>query len=88
MQQIGTTNTIRSDIDEEDVKKYFNESTQLVWLMTVQDPPMYLEFKETRHENLRTYTQSGPEIDFHVWPSLHLYENGSLMAKGVAQFKD
>ena len=73
-------------VDREDVQEYMNECIQTCWLMSVQDPPMYLEFNEQSHDRLRRFTQSGSTLEFYVWPSLYLHKEGPLMAKGVAQF--
>ena len=59
----------------------------------VQDPPVAfasLPDKGSRLDTdfLKPYTKSGTHVDFVVWPPLLLYENGPILAKGVAQGYD
>ena len=58
--------------------------------MCIQDPPVALGPSVTQGHMFdtslyRAYTQTGPYIDYEVWPPLYLCEGGSLLTKGVAQ---
>lgn len=72
------------------VRAYLEECFQLCWLMSVQDPPVVLGPDLNygcafQTQIFRSYTQSGPHIDYIVWPALYLHEGGALLSKGVAQ---
>ncbi|XP_060582811.1 uncharacterized protein LOC132739173 isoform X2 [Ruditapes philippinarum] len=57
----------------------------------IQFPPMKMEFdvkahrKEFKEDMYIPYTMCGKKMDFIVWPVLLLYENGPVVAKGIAQ---
>lgn len=58
--------------------------------MRVQDPPVTLTWNvpDDRSFNTdvyRAYTKSGNHIEYVVWPTMYLYENGPILMKGVAQ---
>lgn len=60
--------------------------------MQEHQPPLYLDFPRGRKINtafdtdhFRPYTKSGEYIEYVVWAPLFLYENGPLLAKGIAQ---
>ncbi|KAK3577069.1 hypothetical protein CHS0354_037093 [Potamilus streckersoni] len=74
----------------EPVKNYCKLCIELTWLMCIQAPPIKLDFipkRETISNHFRHYTRSGEEFDFVVWPVLFLHANGSILSKGVIQFK-
>lgn len=78
----------------EAVKKYLETSLQLCWLMAVQDPPVHMDTVISKSDEPydsnthKQYTKSGTLIDYIVWPAIYLCENGSLLAKGIAQCKE
>ena len=58
--------------------------------MMVQNPPVTLswsvpEDRVFQDEFYRAYTKKGSHVEYVVWPSMHLHENGPLLVKGVAQ---
>ncbi|KAL4229671.1 hypothetical protein ACF0H5_010059 [Mactra antiquata] len=74
------------------VKKYIRLVYELCWLMSIQDPPVYLLYNVTPgarfdHVYFREYTKSGSECDYVVWPALLLHKNGPILYKGVMQGK-
>lgn len=66
---------------------FFKLCTRLCWMMALQDPPVYMVTSTDSMEMYRAYTRSGDIIEYVVWPSLLLHEDGPLLYKGVAQFK-
>ncbi|KAL5012120.1 hypothetical protein ScPMuIL_010671 [Solemya velum] len=69
---------------------YIEKCVELCWYMLVQDPPMDLCWQYKHGDpfpsnSFRSYTASGDKVDYVVWPSLYLYENGSIISKGVCQ---
>ncbi|XP_022326866.2 uncharacterized protein LOC111126475 isoform X2 [Crassostrea virginica] len=69
------------------VQKFFRTCIQLCWMMNIQDPRVHMVTKDDSTQMYRAYTRSGDVIDYVVWPSLLLYEDGPLLYKGVAQLK-
>ena len=69
------------------VQKFFKTCIQLCWMMSIQDPRVHMVTKDDSTQMYRAYTRSGDVIDYVVWPSLLLYEDGPLLYKGVAQLK-
>nr|XP_022328420.1 uncharacterized protein LOC111127508 isoform X2 [Crassostrea virginica] len=69
------------------VQKFFKTCIQLCWMMNIQDPRVHMVTKDDSTQMYRAYTRSGDVIDYVVWPSLLLYEDGPLLYKGVAQLK-
>ena len=74
--------------------KYAEKCIELVWLMYVHDPPMYLEWLTKAQEGqafqtylYKHYTRSGLLFDYCVWPVIRLRRDGPLLAKGIAQSK-
>ncbi|KAH3785865.1 hypothetical protein DPMN_163960 [Dreissena polymorpha] len=72
------------------VPAFLREAFMLCWLMTIQDPPVVFD-RLLQHgakfntELYRSYTKSGPLVDFPVWPTMFLHEGGPVLCKGVAQ---
>ena len=69
------------------VQKFFRTCIQLCWMMNIQDPRVHMVTKDDSTQMYRAYTRSGDVIDYVVWPSLLLFEDGPLLYKGVAQLK-
>ncbi|KAH3838955.1 uncharacterized protein LOC127877920 [Dreissena polymorpha] len=84
----------KDSTNETTVAKFWLKCMELCWLMVIQDPPVSMDAR-TSHlgevfdlASYRPYTQSGKYIEFIVWPTLRLTENGPLLYKGVAQGAD
>ena len=78
----------RKDIKEESFP-YVESCLELCWYSAINDPRIDYVFEaNTQPEDFRTYTQSGKDVDFVVWPAMYLYENGPVLYKGVAQFSN
>ncbi|KAL3878833.1 hypothetical protein ACJMK2_031161 [Sinanodonta woodiana] len=76
--------------EQSSLKLYVNRCVELCWFMCLQDPPMYVEWCVSGDHNtgdFSSYTRSGTTVNFCVWPCVRQYENGPLMAKGVAQMR-
>ncbi|XP_060588985.1 uncharacterized protein LOC132744325 [Ruditapes philippinarum] len=68
---------------------FINLCIEISWYTQIQDPPLHLVFHSDDADvsNFRPYTTSGSQLDYVLWPVLLLHDNGSVVAKGVAQFK-
>ncbi|XP_056013052.1 trichohyalin-like isoform X2 [Ostrea edulis] len=71
-------------------QSYIDRSTELCWLMSVQDPPVVIDFtavhgQEMNDKTFRKFTKTGSKIDFLVWPMIRLHKSGPLLQKGVVQ---
>lgn len=69
---------------------YIDRSIELCWLMSVQDPPVIIDFTAVRgtdidDQKFRKFTKTGTKIDFLVWPVIRLHKNGPPLQKGVVQ---
>ena len=69
---------------------YIDRSIELCWLMSVQDPPVIIDFTAVRGTDIddkkfRKFTKTGTKIDFLVWPVIRLHKNGPPLQKGVVQ---
>ncbi|KAH3785861.1 hypothetical protein DPMN_163956 [Dreissena polymorpha] len=72
------------------VEAFLREAFIICWLMTIQDPPVVFDRilqhgEKFNPELYRSYTKSGPLVDFPVWPTMFLHEGGPVLYKGVAQ---
>ncbi|XP_061184511.1 reticulocyte-binding protein homolog 2a-like [Saccostrea echinata] len=84
--------TMSQFTDHKVKQKYMERCVQLCWMMSIQDPPMMLDFGPAQDEEVdknifRMYTKQGDRVDFIVWPAVFLHENGPLVQKGVLQPK-
>ncbi|XP_069109051.1 uncharacterized protein [Argopecten irradians] len=71
-------------------KDYMKKCVQVCWFMTVQDPKVVINYKVTGQfdeDRFKAYTKKGKQVDYLVWPALHLHEGGPMISKGVAQGK-
>ncbi|KAK3607030.1 hypothetical protein CHS0354_020460 [Potamilus streckersoni] len=65
---------------------------QVVWLMSIQQPQLCLEWIETNAgrkslfdpDSFISYKKSGQFVDYCVWPLVLLHDNGQILAKGIA----
>lgn len=71
------------------VMDFIKSCIRLCWYMNIQEPPVYMvtDVDPNSLHMFRAYTRSGDVIDYVVWPSLLLKEDGPLLYKGVAQMK-
>lgn len=65
---------------------------ELCWFMQTTQPPIHLSAHIPDDgmmdaDIFKAYMKSGTEIDYIVWPVMHLYENGPVLNKGIAQPK-
>ncbi|XP_033743556.1 uncharacterized protein LOC117329638 [Pecten maximus] len=68
------------------IHKYVDRCIELIWLMSVQDPPMYLVSAE-KGDKVRTdlftyYGSKGKVVESTVWPAVLLHSNGPIISKG------
>lgn len=66
---------------------YIDRCVEVTWLMSVQNPPMHLEFcdpGERVPRIFKPFTKNGNYVQNCVWPALFLHKNGQLMEKGIA----
>lgn len=66
---------------------YIDRCVEVTWLMSVQNPPMHLEFcnpGERAPRIFRPFTKNGKYVQNCVWPALFLNRNGTLIEKGIA----
>ena len=88
MDTVGELNVGTEELKKcKHVQKFFRTCIQLCWMMNIQDPRVHMVTKDDSTQMYRAYTRSGDVIDYVVWPSLLLYEDGPLLYKGVAQLK-
>ncbi|XP_048774623.1 uncharacterized protein LOC125679441 [Ostrea edulis] len=70
-------------------KEYIHRCVELSWLMSIQDPPMCMEWQfqgcKFRRDIMRSFTKSGDKVQFVVWPALYLHDGGPLVAKAIVQ---
>nr|XP_022326042.1 uncharacterized protein LOC111125994 isoform X4 [Crassostrea virginica] len=81
-----------SDNKSESKRKYIERCVQLCWMMSIQDPPMHLDFGPEKDSVIdknvyKLFTKTGDALDFMVWPAVFLHHNGPLVQKGVLQPK-
>ena len=70
---------------------YINRCVELCWIMCIQSPPVFLDvdrrYTEFDKDCLKSYTKSGEQVRYLVWPPLYIEKGGGLLMKGVAQGK-
>ena len=76
-----------------EMKPFIKECLRISWLTVVQRPPMCFLWEDGLVNRKATqvyvpYTRFGTVLDYIVWPALLLREEGEIIAKGVAQFKE
>lgn len=76
-----------TEVSLKPVEAYCKKCAELCWYVAIQDPPMDMKFSDMKLDDLKAYTQSGKEMEYVVWPPLYLHEKGSLISKGIAQFR-
>ncbi|KAK3594514.1 hypothetical protein CHS0354_030861 [Potamilus streckersoni] len=76
-----------------DIKPYLDECVEICILMNIQEPPlelrglMHTSFMSFDSSAFKPYTESGKTIEYIVWPAIHLYLDGPILCKGIAQGK-
>ena len=66
---------------------YIDRCVEVTWLMSVQNPPMHLEYcnpGDRVSRIFKPFTKNGNYVQNCVWPALYLNKNGPLMEKGIA----
>ncbi|MDP0563399.1 MAG: hypothetical protein QS721_14175 [Candidatus Endonucleobacter sp. (ex Gigantidas childressi)] len=77
-------------IDSEVMNQYIQECTYICLHMLKNDPPMVFgDIPQTgevfNKDNYKPFTTSGTKANYVVWPSVHLYQGGPLLGKGIVQ---
>ncbi|XP_022324935.1 uncharacterized protein LOC111125432 isoform X2 [Crassostrea virginica] len=76
----------------ESLNLYIDACIECLWLMNVQDPPMYItclnkgDNYEPAHFNM--FLVKGKEVEYTVWPAVFLHEGGPLVSKGYVKPKE
>lgn len=70
----------------QEIHKYIERCIELVWLMSVQDPPMYV-MSADKGDKVRTdmftyYGIKGKVVRTTVWPAVLLHRDGPIISKG------
>ncbi|XP_052793888.1 uncharacterized protein LOC128227415 isoform X2 [Mya arenaria] len=76
--------------NDKHVIAYCNTAVEIAWFSQIQDPPMALLFEPKENDALlffRSYTILGKDLDYVIWPVMLLNDGGSIVSKGVAQYK-
>lgn len=71
----------------ESLRPYVQACLQMCWYSAISDPALHYVFTADNLEHFRSFTQSGNDVDYVVWPALLMHEFGPLLLKGVVQFK-
>ncbi|XP_021352067.1 uncharacterized protein LOC110449496 isoform X1 [Mizuhopecten yessoensis] len=70
----------------EQIHKYVERCVELVWLMSVQDPPMFLASADAgdkvRTDLFTYYGRKGRTVSATVWPAVLLHSDGPIISKG------
>ena len=70
------------------VDAYVDVCVEVLWLMSVQNPPMAIEWPEpnspVNSEKYKEYCKKGKTVKLAVWPAVFLNDKGPLMNKGYA----
>ena len=70
------------------VNDYVDVCVEVLWLMSIQVPPMTLEWPEPNSpfdsEKYKAYGKKGKIVKLAVWPAVFLNDKGPLMNKGYA----
>lgn len=78
------------DLDPRMISAYVEKCAELCWYMVFPIPPLFIDsggrpngiFDKNKY---RFYQTSGTKYSFVVWPALYLYEDGNILAKGIAE---
>lgn len=69
------------------LRTFLDLCVEVMWFMQSQDPPMTLDFtKDNEPLNFKPYKTSGSQIDYTIWPTVLLHDNGKVIANGIAEF--
>lgn len=74
----------------DNIINYCKLATELCWLMSIQDPPVYMccnvkNGQPFDKQLFGEFTSRGEVFAFMVWPALLLEKDGQLLCRGVAQ---
>lgn len=65
---------------------YMEKCVELIWLMSVQDPPMFLasanDGDKMRTDMYSYYGSKGKVVKATVWPAVLLHKEGPIISKG------
>lgn len=69
---------------------FVKKCSELCWCICIADPPMVIEYKNFENHKIDStkfnkYNRSGTTVEFVVWPTLLLYKDGPVLAKGTVQ---
>ncbi|XP_071126376.1 uncharacterized protein [Mytilus edulis] len=69
---------------------FVKKCSELCWCICIADPPMVIEYKNCERKlidstKFNKYNRSGTTVEFVVWPTLLLYKDGPVLAKGTVQ---
>jgi len=71
------------------VEAFVNSVIEVLWLMTIQDPPMVIKWPQPNdtfsEASYKPYKKQGSVVKQPVWPAVYLNANGPLIKKGYAQ---
>ncbi|KAK3100384.1 hypothetical protein FSP39_019093 [Pinctada imbricata] len=77
---------LKDNLTKPKIKDYVERTTEHLWLMVVQDPPMYLEFANkgnpVNKELFRFYDKKGKIVERTIWPVVYLHKGGPVISKG------
>ena len=71
-------------------QKYIKSCIDICWLMSIQSPPVHLDFtidKKFDDKKYKAYSNRGKNIAYMVWPPIYIFKGGNLLAKGVVEGK-
>lgn len=79
-----------SERDFNEIMPYISTCFEIVWGMSVQDPPMYLLFKvkhglEIASDKFERCPSHGKRVDYVMWPAVFKEEGGTCLQKGIVQ---
>ncbi|XP_062613099.1 uncharacterized protein LOC134274869 [Saccostrea cucullata] len=80
------------EFKDENVKRFICSCLSLFWRACIQTPPLYFNFEVkpgSAFDNAvhRKFTVNGPTVDYTVWPTVYLHENGPVLVRGIVQCK-
>lgn len=69
---------------------FVKKCSEFCWCICIADPPMVIEYKNFENHKIDStkfnkYNRSGTTVEFVVWPTLLLYKDGPVLAKGTVQ---
>lgn len=70
------------------LREYMDECVRLSWMMTVQTPPMIIEYEATEfseklHGRFMTSDMTSVVIKYHIWPTLIDSHSSHVLYRGI-----